>query len=81
MPPSARRPFPAQAGDSGPACTRGEVFVVSHDPKSWPHCWAIIEGKDLGGAALFVGMNDAVVVRGRGVRWNSVHYWDITGKR
>jgi hypothetical protein len=55
----------------------GEVFVLRHDPTNRPHCWAVVEGKDLGGAALFVGMNDAVAVRGRGVCRNSVHYWNV----
>jgi hypothetical protein len=55
----------------------GEVFVLRHDPTNRPHCWSFVEGKDLGGVALFVGMNDAVAVRGRGVCRNSVHFWDI----
>jgi hypothetical protein len=37
----------------------------------------VVEGKDLDGVALFIGMNYAVAVCSHGVRRNSVHYWDI----
>ena len=36
----------------------------------------MVEAKDLRGNALFVGLNDAAVVRGEGVSTNSVYYWD-----
>ncbi|KAF8715072.1 hypothetical protein HU200_027620 [Digitaria exilis] len=56
----------------------GDVFVLKYDPEKDPGgtCWTVAEGKDLGGNAVFVGMNDAAVVRGEGVRANSVYYWD-----
>jgi len=56
----------------------GDVFVLRFDPGNWPSspCWSVVEAKDLRGNALFVGMNDAAVVRGEGVSGNSVYYWD-----
>ncbi|CAL5068438.1 unnamed protein product [Urochloa decumbens] len=57
----------------------GDVFVLRYDPGSWPaagYCWTVAEGKDLRGNAVFVGKNDAAVVRGEGVSRNSVYYWD-----
>ncbi|CAD6251455.1 unnamed protein product [Miscanthus lutarioriparius] len=56
----------------------GDVFVLRFDPGNWPRssCWSVVEAKDLRGNALFVGLNDAAVVRGEGVSANSVYYWD-----
>lgn len=56
----------------------GDVFVLRFDPGNWPSgpCWSVVEAKDLRGNALFVGMNEAAVVRAEGVSGNSVYYWD-----
>ncbi|PUZ47618.1 hypothetical protein GQ55_7G180800 [Panicum hallii var. hallii] len=55
----------------------GDVFVLRYDPGNWQgSCWTVAEAKDLRGNAVFVGMNDAAVVRGEGVSANSVYYWD-----
>ncbi|CAN6235347.1 unnamed protein product [Urochloa humidicola] len=57
----------------------GDVFVLRYDPGNWAaagFCWTVAEGKDLRGNAVFVGKNDAAVVRGEGVSRNSVYYWD-----
>lgn len=55
----------------------GDVFVRRYDPGRWPY-WA--EAQDLGGNAVFVGMNDAAAVRGgdgaTALRGNCVYYWD-----
>ncbi|XP_062185994.1 uncharacterized protein LOC133889514 [Phragmites australis] len=53
----------------------GDVFVLRYDRGSCP-CWTVAEEKDLSGNAVFVGMNDAAVVRGEGVSANSVYYFD-----
>ncbi|KAK3165724.1 hypothetical protein QOZ80_1AG0036900 [Eleusine coracana subsp. coracana] len=57
----------------------GDVFVLRHDPTSWPH-WTVVD--DLGGRSFFIGINGAAVVRGGdgGVRPNCVYYWDIVGE-
>jgi len=57
---------------------KGDVFVLRFDPGNWPSspCWSVVEAKDLRGNALFVGMNEAAVVRAEGVSANSVYYWD-----
>ncbi|KAK3162217.1 hypothetical protein QOZ80_1BG0086930 [Eleusine coracana subsp. coracana] len=57
----------------------GDVFVLRHDPTSWPH-WTVVD--DLGGAAFFIGMNGAAVVRGGdgGVHPNCVYYWESVGE-
>ncbi|OEL30852.1 Telomere-binding protein 1 [Dichanthelium oligosanthes] len=55
----------------------GDVFVLRYDPGTWlSSCWTVADGKDLRGNAVFVGMNDAAVVRGKGVSANSVYYWN-----
>ncbi|XP_072149596.1 uncharacterized protein [Setaria viridis] len=55
----------------------GDVFVLRYDPGNWPgSCWVVADAKDLRGNAVFVGMNDAAVVRGEGVSANSVYHWD-----
>jgi hypothetical protein len=55
----------------------GDVIVLRYDPGNWlGSCWAVAGAKDLRGNAVFVGMNDAAVVRGEGVSANSVYYWD-----
>ncbi|KAL6882707.1 hypothetical protein ACP4OV_011397 [Aristida adscensionis] len=56
--------------------SEGDVFVLRYDPAARPPRWAAAAAGDLGGGAVLVGMNDAAVVRGHGVRANSVYYWD-----
>ncbi|CAL4930780.1 unnamed protein product [Urochloa decumbens] len=66
---------PAAGGKRWVRISEGEVFVLRYEPGRWPR-WAVAEGKELGGNAVFVGINDAAVVRGEGVSANSVYYWD-----
>jgi hypothetical protein len=55
-----------------------DVFVLRFDPGNWPRspCWSVVGAKDLRDDALFMGLNDAAVVRDEGVSANSVYYWD-----
>ncbi|CAL4922442.1 unnamed protein product [Urochloa decumbens] len=67
---------PAAGGKRWVRISEGDVFVLRYEPGRWPR-WAVAEWKkDLGGNAVFVGSNDAAVVRGEGVSVNSVYYWD-----
>ncbi|KAL6650897.1 hypothetical protein ACP70R_009822 [Stipagrostis hirtigluma subsp. patula] len=65
--PDARRQRPLRVAE-------GDVFVMRYDPSERLPRWT--PAKDLDGGAVLVGMNDAAVVRGEGVRADSVYYWD-----
>ncbi|CAN6239833.1 unnamed protein product [Urochloa humidicola] len=70
---------PPGAGARWIHVSEGDVLVLRYDPGNWQAasiCWSVAEGKDLRGNAVFVGMNDAAVVRGEGVSRDSVYYWD-----